>query len=386
MLRPVSRCWQSMARQVALEVIAGSRRVRTRVVPYALAAGTSGTALAICGAVIALSYVLFLKPLPYPTAEDVYVVRSSGTDGSARTLSLQQVKELDAIGRGMFDVAWYHPQRFVLSRRLVDLAAASVSSGFFGLLGTSPILGTLAGIGSDMPAIVLTERVWRSQFGADSTVIGTVLSEGELRFRVAAVMPEAFDWPLGVEVWLVQVRPSQEEADIRQFALLTALVRAQDPQVVRRLQNQRIGGDVLEVRSLEDAVLGRGRQALGILGVVSFLLLTMTAIGMLALVLSDAVALSPSIRTRMFLGSPWCSNAVDPFRNRQRVSCGLAHCAIGNSDRCVKSMGHSQVNRGEQKCSPHCSSHPVSSQPGRDRSRLDCLGCHTTPDNVTGYK
>ncbi|MBC8088157.1 MAG: ABC transporter permease [Phycisphaerae bacterium] len=53
-----------------------------------------------------------------------------------------------------------------------------------------------------LPAVVLGYRVWKSQFGADSQVLGKTVRWGGETFTVAGVMPEGFSFPATEELWV----------------------------------------------------------------------------------------------------------------------------------------------------------------------------------------
>jgi putative ABC transport system permease protein len=92
------------------------------------------------------------------------------------------------------------------------LAGSSVSSSFFDVLGTPPLLGDVFHAGrADDHAVVLGYGVWMRRFGGDPGIVGRQLVLNGVARTVVAVMPAAFDWPAvtgtpshlpGPELWI----------------------------------------------------------------------------------------------------------------------------------------------------------------------------------------
>src|SRR5690606_38115377 len=69
---------------------------------------------------------------------------------------------------------------------------------YFTLLGNTPLLGRLLGPADDGPdagvaAAVLSERLWRTRFGSDSSIVGRSLALDDQSFTVVGVAPAGFD-------------------------------------------------------------------------------------------------------------------------------------------------------------------------------------------------
>jgi predicted permease len=78
------------------------------------------------------------------------------------------------------------------------VAVHGVTGRYFGLLGTAPLAGRLLTPeddrrGAGAPVMVLSERLWRTRYGADPAVVGrTVMLDGRA-FTVAGIAPAGFD-------------------------------------------------------------------------------------------------------------------------------------------------------------------------------------------------
>jgi putative ABC transport system permease protein len=89
------------------------------------------------------------------------------------------------------------------------LHGAIVSADLFQLLGVRPLLGRGFVAAEDEPSasgfpVVLSHRVWESQFGSDRGIIGRNITLNREPFTVIGVMPAGFQFPLQadpVDVW-----------------------------------------------------------------------------------------------------------------------------------------------------------------------------------------
>jgi predicted permease len=86
----------------------------------------------------------------------------------------------------------------------------AVSSEFFDVLGTRPMLGRTFRLADDLrgarPTVVLSADLWRDQFSSDPSVIGRLLTVRAGRktgaLEVIGVMPPEFRIPSGAQVWI----------------------------------------------------------------------------------------------------------------------------------------------------------------------------------------
>ena len=91
----------------------------------------------------------------------------------------------------------------------VRLTGARVSDGFFAVLGVDPLMGRTYAPDEEKPAqgpspvIVISEAVWRTQFGADPKILTREVRLNGIPRRVIGVMPARFGFPeAGTGVWL----------------------------------------------------------------------------------------------------------------------------------------------------------------------------------------
>jgi predicted permease len=153
---------------------------------------------------------LFLRPLPYPEGDRLVAVYDSypkmGIDVAGTAIPdyierREQAKSLESLaivttvprtlgGEG-------DPERVLIAR---------ASPSLFTVLRTSPRLGRAftdeeATLGNDRVA-VLSDRLWRTRFGANPNVVGLDLRLDGDSFRVIGVMPQGFGFPTReIDAW-----------------------------------------------------------------------------------------------------------------------------------------------------------------------------------------
>ncbi len=81
-----------------------------------------------------------------------------------------------------------------------------VTTGFFALLGHDAAVGRVFTPGETSPGgprvAVLSARLWRNQFGEEPDILGTTVTLNDVPYEIVGVMPEAFRFPSGAQVWV----------------------------------------------------------------------------------------------------------------------------------------------------------------------------------------
>jgi putative ABC transport system permease protein len=81
----------------------------------------------------------------------------------------------------------------------------AVSSDFFSVLGTPPLLGRTFNAGEDQPGqdheVVLSHAYWRQHFGGDKNIVGRQIPFNGEPYTVVGVMPSSFTYPTFAQVW-----------------------------------------------------------------------------------------------------------------------------------------------------------------------------------------
>jgi putative ABC transport system permease protein len=175
------------------------------------------------------------RPLPYPLPEQlVQVFRTSLISNSwphspANFIDFRQRNDVFA------EMVAFNGVSQVLIRDgqpAERLSGMAVSGNFFAALGVPPVVGRVFSNAEDQPSadnvVVLSERVWRTRFGADASIVGRTLQLDDQRVEVVGVMPADFEHPLlwgSVDMWRplafsTEQRQSRGNNYLRSFARL----------------------------------------------------------------------------------------------------------------------------------------------------------------------
>jgi putative ABC transport system permease protein len=100
--------------------------------------------------------------------------------------------------------------------RPTDLVAWKVTANTLGLLGVAPALGRDFVAADEAPGappvVILNDRLWSSQFGKRTDVVGSTVYVNGAPATIVGVMPERFDFPHRASLWMPVVRT----ADLQQ--------------------------------------------------------------------------------------------------------------------------------------------------------------------------
>jgi predicted permease len=178
-----------------------------------------GVGIGFNTAIFAVVDALLLRPLPVREPSRLVDIYTSGADGDTFSsnslpdiLDYQQNKDVFA------DVAAYSPMFAGVSRgdrsRLV--LGEVVTGNYFSVLGVAPRLGRTFQPEDDAPSaartVVLSNRYWQREFGADPGALGQTLRIHGQQFTVIGVLEDEFTGMvplLAPEIW-VPVRFAEE--------------------------------------------------------------------------------------------------------------------------------------------------------------------------------
>src|SRR5688572_15769519 len=167
-------------------------------------------ALSICATVAIFSAVnaIILRPLPYQNSERLVMVW--GTQPKVPKVPTSPAEFLDwETQTTTFDaMAAYSGQSFNLTGagEPERIEGAVVSPGFFQVLEMQPLLGRVFNEsdeqGSGNRLALISEGLWRRRFGGDNSIIGSRLLLNDESFEVVGVMPQDFQFPEKVDLWV----------------------------------------------------------------------------------------------------------------------------------------------------------------------------------------
>ncbi|HEX6808397.1 MAG TPA: ABC transporter permease [Gemmatimonadaceae bacterium] len=200
---------------IVQEAAQAVRSLRRSVAFTAAAIVTLALGIGSTTAIFSVVRSVLLAPLPFPDADRV-VEPDARKLGTNETWSVTYADFMDWRDQHVFSqVAVYQPANMDLTGPSdpVRVSAAAVSPQFFAALGVRQQLGRplqAADYALDGGyAVVISDRLWRSQFGARPDIVGHVVEINAIKRTIVGVMPADARWPIDADLW-VPLRISSE--------------------------------------------------------------------------------------------------------------------------------------------------------------------------------
>jgi predicted permease len=145
---------------------------------------------------------VLLKQLPYPQGQRIARVFYRSGEYPKFPLNPWDFLDFRARNRSFENFAMYTHADVQLSGTNGDpvrLSAFRISSGYFRALGVQPARGREFDFSEERPgngnAVILSDRVWRNQFGAAADILGRKVLLDSQPYTVVGVMPAGVDHP-----------------------------------------------------------------------------------------------------------------------------------------------------------------------------------------------
>ncbi|MCB1608485.1 MAG: ABC transporter permease [Xanthomonadales bacterium] len=211
------------------------------ILTLALAIGANTAVFSVVNGVL-------LKPLPYPESERLVQIFNSypkmGVLDSSNTV-IDYLDRRQGAGALAQSALYYH-----YSYDLIDavgpvrLQGVSATPSLFDVLGVKPRLGRTFAEEESSPGnqqvVVLSDKLWRTQFGADPDIIGREVRLSGQPHTIIGVMPAGFAFPdPQVKLWVPFVFSERQLTDqLRGFEFAQSIGRLKADASIAQLESQ----------------------------------------------------------------------------------------------------------------------------------------------------
>ena len=148
-----------------------------------------------------LDSVLF-RALPYQGSDRLVGIGEGARPADMHATSWPNLQDIRAHTKSFEDVAGYTVDVAILRGRDgtgKTLLGNRLTCNLIPMLGTRPLLGRIFADSdcarSAAPVVLLTENLWRQEFGAERSVVGQQVSIGGVPTTIIGVMPASFTFP-----------------------------------------------------------------------------------------------------------------------------------------------------------------------------------------------
>ena len=286
-----------------------------------------GLAIAAATTVFTVVDSVVLQPLPYGEPDHLVAMWAYNSEKGLKEEPLSPVNFMDHRDLDVYDdaAAWWRPAVNLVDPGMEPARVRTIetSANLFEVVRVKPQLG--AGFPEDGPffssdhlVAVISDRLWRTRYGADRDILGKPLSLNGTPYEIVGVMPPGFHYPDDVDVWqrlrwdLTQhSRHAHFMEGVARLAPDAPLIAAQSATdgLAARLAtdhaDSNAGRSMRLVPLLHDQ-LGYYRPALLVLFGAVALLLVIGVLNVSTLLYTRSLAREREISVRVSLGaSPW---------------------------------------------------------------------------------
>ena len=209
--------WENRVESLLADLRYAARRLRSAPGFAAVSILTLSVGIGATTAIFSVVDPILLEPLPYPNPGRLASIVEAHRDGSTSDGTFALFRLFEERARSIEAIAAYRPWKTTVTgvEQPELLVGQRVTREYFRLLGVSPAVGRDFQPSDDRVkgpnVVILSDALWRRQFGADRTIVGRTIKLDDGDFSVIGVMPRRFENVLApsAELWApLQYDPS----------------------------------------------------------------------------------------------------------------------------------------------------------------------------------
>ena len=186
-----------------------ARSLRLNPAYTAIVIATLALGIGANAAIFSVADAVMLRPYPYPDMDRLVILNETSRAGQQMSVAWPTFQDWQAQNQSFEHLGIYRGLSVNLTgtEQAERVNGAIASSAVFGAMGITPLAGRVFGPAEDQPGAprvaVISERLWRSRFDADPSLVGRTLTLNNEPHVVIGVMPAGMRFPSRLtDVWL----------------------------------------------------------------------------------------------------------------------------------------------------------------------------------------